>query len=134
MAPFLTYSNRRDLRKKLSIASQSNTFNSQYDNQETVKEILILRTERAKLLGYNTHADYVLEERMAMSPKKVLDFLEELRAKAEPHAKNDMNRLKAIAKETDGIEDFQPYDSAYYSEILKKRELDMDDEMLRPYF
>lgn len=134
MLPFMTYSKRRDLRKKLLIASSSKTFNTKYDNQETLKEILQLRTERAKLLGYNTHADYVLEERMAMSPKKVMDFLEELLAKARPHAEKDINRLRELAKELDGITDLQSYDTAYYSEILKKRELDMDDEMLRPYF
>lgn len=134
MLPFMIYSKKRELRKKLSLANGSKTFGGKFDNQENLKEILELRNKRAKLLGYNTHADYVLEERMAMSPKKVLDFLEELRAKAEPHAKNDIARLKNIAKEVDGIEDLQPYDTAYYSELLKKRELDMDDEMLRPYF
>lgn len=134
MLPFMTYSKRRDLRKKLLTASSSKTFNTKYDNQEILKEILALRTERAKLLGYNTHADYVLEERMAMSPKKVMDFLEELLSKAKPHAQKDIDRLKVLAKELDGITDLQSYDTAYYSEILKKRELDMDDEMLRPYF
>lgn len=134
MLPFMTYAKNRELRKKLLTASSSKTFNTKYDNQEILKEILQLRTERAKLLGFNTHADYVLEERMAMSPKKVTDFLEELLSKAKPHAQKDIDRLKALAKELDGIEDFQAYDSAYYSELLKKRELDMDDEMLRPYF
>lgn len=133
MLPFMTYSKKRELRKELIKASGSKTYNSKYDNQEPLKEILQLRTERAKLLGYNTHADYVLEERMAMSPKKVMDFLEELLNKAKPHAMRDIERLKDIAKE-DGITDLQPYDTAYYSEILKKRELSMDDEMLRPYF
>lgn len=134
MLPFMTYSKRRDLRKKLLTASASKTFNTKYDNQVILKEILELRTERAKLLGYNTHADYVLEERMAMSPKKVMDFLEELLEKAKPHAVRDIEKLKSLAREVDGISDFQSYDTAYYSEILKKRELDMDDEMLRPYF
>ncbi|WP_408098857.1 M3 family metallopeptidase [Peredibacter sp. HCB2-198] len=133
MLPFMTYSKKRDLRKKLLIASSSKTFNTKYDNQETLKEILKLRTERAQLLGFKTHADYVLEERMAMSPKKVMDFLEELLSKAKPHAEKDVARLKKLAAE-DGINDLQSYDTAYYSEILKKRELDMDDEMLRPYF
>lgn len=133
MLPFMTYSKKRDLRKTLLTASSSKTFNTKYDNQESLKEILKLRTERAKLLGFNTHADYVLEERMAMSPKKVMDFLEELLSKAKPHAEKDIARLKKLAKE-DGIDDLQSYDTAYYSEILKKRELDMDDEMLRPYF
>jgi peptidyl-dipeptidase Dcp len=134
MIPFLTYSKKRELRKKLSIANSSKTFGNQFDNQENLKEILKLRTERAKLLGFNTHADYVLEERMAMSPKKVMDFLNELLQKAQPHALKDMDRLRALAKELDGITDLQGYDVNYYSEILKKRELSMDDEMLRPFF
>ena len=134
MLPFMTYSKKRELRKELLTASSSKTFNTKYDNQENLKEILNLRTERAKLLGYNTHADYVLEERMAMSPRKVMDFLEELFNKAKPHAERDLDKLKSLAHELDGINDFQSYDTAYYSEILKKRELDMDDEMLRPYF
>lgn len=133
MLPFMTYSKKRELRKTLLTASSSKTFNTKYDNQETLKEILKLRTERAQLLGFKTHADYVLEERMAMSPKKVMDFLEELLSKAKPHAEKDVARLKKLAAE-DGINDLQSYDTAYYSEILKKRELDMDDEMLRPYF
>lgn len=133
MLPFMTYSKKRDLRKTLLMASSSKTFNTKYDNQESLKEILKLRTERAQLLGFKTHADYVLEERMAMSPKKVMDFLEELLSKAKPHAEKDVARLKKLAAE-DGITDLQSYDTAYYSEILKKRELDMDDEMLRPFF
>jgi peptidyl-dipeptidase Dcp len=134
MLPFMTYAKNRELRKKLFLASGGRTFNGQYDNQEILKDILRLRTERATLLGFKTHADYVLEERMAMSPKKVMDFLDELLAKAKPHAERDINRLKDLALELDGINDLQSYDTAYYSEILKKRELDMDDEMLRPYF
>lgn len=134
MLPFMTYSKKRELRKKIFLASSGKTFNTQYDNQEVLKEILKLRTERAELLGFKTHADYVLEERMAMSPKKVMDFLDELLAKAKPHAQKDVERLKKLAEEVDGIKDLQSYDTTYYSEILKKRELDMDDEMLRPYF
>ena len=134
IVPFLTYSKNRELRKKIFVANSSKAFNDQYDNQENLKEILTLRTERAKILGFNTHADYVLEERMAMSPKKVMDFLEELYIKAKPHAEKEMSKLKALAKELDGIDELQRYDSAYYSEILKIRELDFDDEMLRPFF
>ena len=134
LMPFMTYVKNRDLRKKLWMANATKTFNNQYDNQAALKEILTLRTERAKILGFNTHADYVLEERMAMSPKKVMDFLDELLQKAKPHAHKDVSRLKALALDLDGIRDFQSYDSAYYSEILKKNELSMDDEMLRPFF
>ena len=132
--PVLTYAKNRELRKKVFLANSSKAFNDKYDNQENLKEILKLRTERAKILGFNTHADYVLEERMAMSPKKVMDFLEELFIKARPHAEKEIEKLKKLAKEIDGLEELQRYDSAYYSEILKKRELDFDDEMLRPYF
>lgn len=134
IVPFLTYAKNRELRKKLFMANSSKAFNDKYDNQEILKEILTLRTERAKILGFNTHADYVLEERMAMSPKKVMDFLEELYIKAKPHAEKEFKKLQDLARELDGIEELQRYDSAYYSEILKKRELDFDDEMLRPYF
>ena len=134
LVPFLTYAKNRELRKELFLANSSKAFNDKYDNQENLKEILKLRTERAKLLGFNTHADYVLEERMAMSPKKVMDFLEELYSKAKPHAEKEFQKLQAIAKELDGITDLQRYDSAYYSEILKKREFNFDDEMLRPFF
>lgn len=134
LVPFLTYAKNRELRKTLFMANSSKAFNDKFDNQENLKEILKLRTERAKILGFNTHADYVLEERMAMSPKKVMDFLEELYSKAKPHAEKEFKKLQALANELDGINDLQRYDSAYYSEILKKRELDFDDEMLRPYF
>jgi peptidyl-dipeptidase Dcp len=132
--PVLTYAKNRELRKKVFLANSSKAFNDKYDNQDNLKEILKLRTERAKILGFNTHADYVLEERMAMSPKKVMDFLEELFIKARPHAEKEIEKLKKLAKEVDGLDELQRYDSAYYSEILKKRELDFDDEMLRPYF
>jgi Zn-dependent oligopeptidase len=134
VVPFLTYAKNRELRKKLFLAHTSKALNDQYDNQQNLKEILQLRTERAKILGFNTHADYVLEERMAMSPRKVMDFLEELYQKARPHAEKEFSKLKALARELDGIEDLQRYDSSFYTEILKKRELKFDDEMVRPYF
>jgi peptidyl-dipeptidase Dcp len=132
--PFLTYAKNRELRKKIFLANSSKAYGDKYDNQQILKEILELRAERAKILGFNTHADYVLEERMAMSPKKVMDFLEELFIKAKPHAQREFQKIQQLAQEIDGITDLQRYDSAYYSEILKKRELDFDDEMLRPYF
>jgi Zn-dependent oligopeptidase len=132
--PFMTYAKNRKLRKDLFLASSSKNLRPEFDNRNCLKEILSLRSERAQILGYKTHADFVLEERMAMSPKKVNDFLEELLVKAKPYAEKDLNRLKKLALELDGIHDFQSYDSAYYSEILKKKELDIDDELLRPYF
>lgn len=132
--PFMTYARNRDLRKKMFLLNASKTFGNEFDNQNAIKEILELRARRAKLLGFKTHADYVLEERMAMNATKVMDFLNQLLVKAKPFAQKDLDRLKKLANEMDGITDFASYDSAYYSELLKKKELEMDDEMLRPYF
>jgi peptidyl-dipeptidase Dcp len=132
--PFMTYAKNRELRKKLFVANASKTLNPDFDNRENLKEILVLRNERAQILGFKTHADFVLEERMAMSPKKVIDFLDNLLEKSKPFAQIDLKKLKDLALEMDGINDFAAYDSAYYSEILKKKELDIDDEILRPYF
>lgn len=134
VVPVLTYAKNRELRKKIFMAHSSKAYNDKFDNQENLKQILKTRTERAELLGFKSHADYVLEERMAMSPKKVMDFLEQLYQKAKPHAEKEVQKLKDLALELDGIKELQRYDSAYYAEILKRRELNFDDEMLRPYF
>ncbi|BFP41874.1 M3 family metallopeptidase [Flavobacteriaceae bacterium GF1] len=133
--PFMKYAKNRELRKKLSLAFGSKGFHGgELDNQEIVLKITNLRHERADLLGYRTHAHYVLEERMANSPKKVMDFLTELLEKAKPAAQKEFLELKAFAKEMDGIEDVQKWDGAYYSEKLKQKLFNLDDERLKPYF
>ncbi len=133
--PFMKYAKNRELRKKLSLAFGSKAFHSnELDNQENVLKITNLRHERANLLGYKTHAHYVLEERMANSPKKVMDFLTELLEKARPAAQKEFQELKAFAKEMDGIGDLQKWDGAYYSEKLKQKLFNLDDERLKPYF
>lgn len=133
--PFMTYAHNRKLRKKLAIAFGAKGFqNDELDNQKNVLEIVKLRQQRAQLLGYNTHAHFVLEERMAQSPQKVEGFLEELLEKAKPAAKRDFNELSAFAKKTDGIDQLQKWDSAYYTEKLKQERFDLDDEKLKPYF
>lgn len=134
LIPFLTYAKNRELRKQMFMANATKCYHDQFDNQENIKRILKLRYERAQILGYKNHADYVLEQRMAESSDKVSAFLKELLTKAKPHAMKEVEKLKALRKELDQSSDFQRYDSSYYSEILKKRELDFDDEMLRPYF
>ena len=133
--PFMTYAKNRALRKKMALAFGKKGFqNDAFDNQLLLLKIVKLRHQRARLLGYKTHADYVLEERMAKSPETVLSFLEDFKSKAMPAARREFSELSKFAKELDGIETLQKWDSAYYSEKLKKRCFDIDDNLLKPYF
>ncbi|PRZ21086.1 M3 family metallopeptidase [Flavobacterium granuli] len=133
--PFVTYANNRELRKKMSIAFGAKGFqDNEFNNQENVLKIAKLRFERAQLLGYATHAHFVLEERMAESPEKVLTFENDLLAKAKPAALKEFAELTAFAKKLDGIEQLEKWDGAYYSEKLKQELFNLDDEKLKPYF
>jgi len=133
--PFMTYADNRELRKELAIAAGKKAFqNNQYDNQNNVKDIVRLRHERANLLGYASHAHFVLEERMAQNPDKVQSFLNDLLEKAKPAAEKEFAELTAFAKELDGIEQLEKWDGAYYSEKLKQKLFNLDDEKLKPYF
>lgn len=133
--PFMKYADNRDLRKKLALAFGSKGFHGdELDNQENVLNIVSLRHERANLLGYPTHAHFVLEERMAETPEKVLDFLTELLRKAKPAAEREFKELQEFAKELDGIGQLEKWDSSYYSEKLKQKLFNLDDEKLKPYF
>ena len=133
--PFLTYIENRELRKEMAISFGKKAFqNNEYNNEEITKKIVALRHERANLLGYETHAHFVLEERMAQNPTKVLTFLNDILEKANPAAKKEFEQLAAFAKELDGIEQLEKWDSAYYSEKLKQKLFNLDDEVLKPYF
>ncbi|NVJ87055.1 MAG: M3 family metallopeptidase [Algoriphagus sp.] len=133
--PAMTYLKNRELRKTLFLAYNTKSCKGdELDNQEIIKEILELRYERAKLLGYASHAQFVLEERMAKSPEEVLQFLDDLLEKAKPKAEKEVAELTAFAKNLDGIEQLERWDFAYYSELLKKEKYELDDEILRPYF
>ena len=133
--PFMTYADNRELRKKLAIAAGKKAFKGDaLDNQTNVLNIAKLRFERAQLLGYKTHAHFVLEERMAKTPQKVEAFLNELLEKAKPAAQQEFAELQKFAKDLDGIEQLEKWDSAYYSEKLKQKLFNIDDEKLKPYF
>lgn len=133
--PFMKYANNRELRKELSLAFGSKGFHKdELDNQENVLKIANLRHQRANLLGYATHAHFVLEERMAETPKKVHSFLNEILEKAKPAAEREFKQLEEFAKELDGIEQLQKWDGSYYSEKLKQKLFRLDDEQLKPYF
>ena len=133
--PFMTYADNRDLREELSKAFGSKAFkNDELDNQNIVLRIANLRHQRAVLLGYESHAHFVLEERMAETPQKVNSFLNELLEKAKPAALREFKALENFAKDIDNIDQLQKWDSAYYSEKLKQKLFDLDDEQLKPYF
>lgn len=133
--PFMKYAKNRTLRRELSLAFGSKGFhNDSLDNQENVLEIAKLRFERAKLLGYTTHAHYVLEERMAETPQKVHDFLNELVKKAKPAAEREFQQLERFAKELDTIDRLEKWDGSFYSEKLRQKLFALDDEQLKPYF
>ena len=134
LLPVLTYAENRELRKELAIANGKKSFDGgEFDNQNLIKELVQLRQEKAQLLGYKSFADYVLEERMAKSPQKVLEFLNELLTKAKPFAEKEVEELSVLAK-ADGITEMQSYDHAYYAEKLRKQKFDFNDEELKPYF
>ena len=132
--PLMTYAENRELRKELALANGIRSFqNNEFDNQNSIKEIISLKQEKAKLLGYENYADYVLEERMAKSPAQVKSFLNELLEKAKPYAEKEIDELKKLAK-ADGIEEMESYDHTFYAEKLRKQKFDIDDEELKPFF
>ncbi len=133
--PFMKYATNRELRKKMAIAFGAKGFhNDELDNQKNVLQIAKLRHEKANLLGYDTYADFILEERMAETPKKVEDFLQELLDKAKPAAEREFKELESFAKNLGGIDRLEKWDAAFYSEKLKQKLFDLDDEQLKPYF
>ncbi|MFN0728156.1 M3 family metallopeptidase [Polaribacter gochangensis] len=133
--PFMTYADDRELRKKLAIAAGKKAFqDNKYNNEEIVLNIVKLRHQRANLLGYKTHAHFVLEERMAETPEKVITFSNDLLAKAKPAAQKEFEELEAYAKKLDGIDQLQKWDGSYYAEKLKKERFNLDQEILKPYF
>src|SRR5690554_266852 len=133
--PFVTYVENRELREKIVCANGRKAFQqNRHNNEKIVLKIVQLRHQRANLLGYKTHADFVLEERMAENPENVQRFLNELLEKSKPAAEKELKELTDFAQQTDGISQLQKWDSSYYAEKLKKQKFQLDDELLKPYF
>lgn len=133
--PFMTYADNRELRKELFIAYNTKSCKGdELDNKQHITDMLALKHERVNLLGYKHYSDFVLEERMAKSASKVMEFLHSLLEKAKPKALEEMAELTTFAKELDGLEELEKWDFSYYSEKLKKQKYEVDDELLRPYF
>lgn len=132
--PFMTYAANRQRRKELYLANAQKAFgSSERNNEPIVKRIVVLRQERAKLLDFNTHADFVLQERMASSAEIVNDFLKELLDKAKPFAVKDIEQLKEMAA-ADGIDELMAYDHSYYAEKLREAKYNYSEEEIKPYF
>ena len=133
--PFMKYAENRELRKTIALAAGAQCFKeNEFNNEENVLKIAKGRFDRAQLLGYDTHAHFVLEERMSQSPEKVTAFLNDLLEKAKPFAVKEFKELETFAKELDGISHLEKWDSAFYTEKLKNKLFNLDDEKLKPYF
>ncbi len=133
--PFFQYSARRDLREQLFKAFISRGDNGNaFDNKAVLAKIAVLRVRRAALLGYKTHADYVLEENMAKTPAGVYKLLDQLWGPALAMAKTEAKDLQALIDKEGGNFKLEPWDWWYYAEKLKKAKYELDDEVLRPYF
>jgi peptidyl-dipeptidase Dcp len=133
--PFLQYATNRALREKLYRAYCNRCDNGDAsDNKLILARIAALRAARAQVLGYKTHADYVLEENMAKTPATVNDFLNKLWKPALAKGKNERDAMQAMIKREGHDFPLASWDWWYYAEKIKKAEYDLDEEALRPYF
>lgn len=133
--PFITYSPDRKLRKEIFTAYTMRGNNgNKYDNNAILAEIVKLRADKAKLLGYKTYADMVLEPRMAKKPENVFNLLNDLFGKANNVAKNEVAEMQKIIDSEGGKFKLEPSDWWYYAEKLRKAKYDLNDNELRPYF
>ena len=134
--PFMTYSTRRDLRRKMYMERNTVcTHDNSENNIDICRRIVNVRREIAQLLGYRNYAAYVMKHRMAGSAKNVRHFLNQLIDAYRPRAIRDVYNLKRLAAHDQGPAfTLQPWDFAYYSHKLQLRKFNIDSEMLRPYF
>lgn len=135
MLPFLQYAENRDLREKLYRGYFMRGDNdNEFDNKEIIKKIVKLRDERAELLGFNNHAEYVIDVNMAKTPEAVYEFLMQLWTPAMEMAKHDAKEMQAIIDREGGNFKLASWDWWYYAEKLRKQKFDLDEEALKPYF
>jgi len=136
VAPFLKYSQRRDLRERVYQAQVARASSGELDNGPLIERILTLRGEQAQRLGYATWAEVSLASKMAGSVAEVEQLLEELRAAAYPVAERELEELRAIARRQGAPEadDLKPWDVAFWGEKLRQGSFELDSEALRPWF
>lgn len=134
--PFLTYADNRELRHKLYMAYNTKcSQDNEYNNNDIVRKIVNIRMQIAQLLGYNNHAAYTLQKRMAENSDAVYKLLNQLLDAYMPTAQKEYREVQSLARETEG-NDFvlMPWDWSYYSNKLKDKKFSINEEMLRPYF
>jgi peptidyl-dipeptidase Dcp len=135
LIPFITYSDKRDLREQLFkgyIMRGDN--NNEHDNKEIVKKMVNLRLERAQMLGYKNHASFILDNNMAKTPENVFNLMDQVMPKATEMAKKELVELQKLADSEGANIKIEPWDWWYYSEKVRKAKYDLDEEQLRPYF
>lgn len=137
--PVMTFAEDRELRCEVytayvTRASDQGPKAGENDNAPVIEETLALRQELARLLGFETYADFSLATKMAESPAQVLGFLDNLAERGHPQAQRELNELEAFAKETLGLDTLKPWDTGFASEKLRQARYDISQEQLRPYF
>ena len=133
-APFMKYSENRELRRQMWTAYNSKAIGGENDNTDLVKKIVDLRIKKANILGYETFADYALEVRMAKDRKTVEEFIMQLLEPSLPYAKKDVADVQAYAKAHGFTEKIMPWDFSFWSERLQKEQYSLNEELLKPYF
>ncbi|MCQ2093982.1 MAG: M3 family metallopeptidase [Bacteroidaceae bacterium] len=136
MSPFMTYSTKRELRKKLWMAYNTIcTHDNKYNNFEVVRSIVNLSQEEAQITGYKCYADFVLEERMAKNQENVYKLLHQLIEAYKPTALRELDGIRQYARELEGSDfELMPWDMGFYSNKLQEKLYSINSEMLRPYF
>ncbi len=132
--PFMQYSSNRELREKMWRAYNGKSIYDKFDNRENIKKIVDLRLQRARLLGYPTHAAYVLEENMAGTQERVEIFLDQLLAGTLPYAKKEIEEIQQYAVNNGFTDKIMPWDFTYWSEKYKNEKYAINDQLLKPYF
>ncbi|HIP76419.1 MAG TPA: oligopeptidase A [Psychromonas hadalis] len=137
--PVMTYAKSSELRKEVytafaTRASDQGPNAGEFDNTKIIEDILALRHEKVRLLGFENYAQYSLATKMAETPHQVIHFLTELSEKSLPQAKQEMQEVTDFANEIDGVSDLNTWDLSYYAERLKQEKYSISDEILRSYF
>lgn len=135
MIPFLQYSDRRDLREKIYRGYfMRGDYGNENDNKDVIVQIVSLRLEKAKLLGFENHASFILDENMSKNPENVYNLLMKIWDAALPVAIAERDEMQKMIDAEGGIFKLAPWDWWYYSEKIRKEKYDLDEKMLRPYF